>query len=209
MRSIKLMKKIDSILFKKIDDLLLMSEFQKITDSYSQLEEKYQDIIKLLMGISLIFIPLAIIGAFSLINDSLQEELQLKEEIIVNANEIIQKESSLKREQKMILGNSTIETQSKLRQKVSNQLSRLGIDISKINVSNFESLDLNANIIQAQMDVKFDGLTNDQLFSALANLVQKEKMRIDSFSVKKNSDSNLLDGIFTVYYFSKLKEETE
>lgn len=209
MRSIKLMKKIDSILFKKIDDLLLMSEFQKITDSYSQLEEKYQDIIKLLMGISLIFIPLAIIGAFSLINDSLQEELQLKEEIIVNANEIIQKESSLKREQKMILGNSTIETQSKLRQKVSNQLSRLGIDISKINVSNFESIDLNANIIQAQMDVKFDGLTNDQLFSALANLVQKEKMRIDSFSVKKNSNSNLLDGIFTVYYFSKLKEETE
>ena len=209
MRSIQLMKKIDSILFKKIDDVLLMSEFQKITDSYSQLEEKYQDIIKLLMGISLIFIPLAIIGAFSLINDSLQEELQLKEEIIVNANEIIQKESSLKREQKMILGNSTIETQSKLRQKVSNQLSRLGIDISKINVSNFESIDLNANIIQAQMDVKFDGLTNDQLFSALANLVQKEKMRIDSFSVKKNSNSNLLDGIFTVYYFSKLKEETE
>ena len=209
MRALEIMKKIDSTFFKKIDDLLLRPEVQKITDAYSQLEEKYQDVIKLIMAFSLIVVPVAIVGTFSLINSSLREELQMKEEIIQSANEIIQKESFLKREQKMILGNTTIETQEKLRQKVSNQMSQLGIDISKINVSNFESVDLNANIIQAQMDVKFDGLTNNQIFSALSSLVQKEKMRIDSFTVNKNTSTNLLDGIFTIYYFSKFIDENE
>lgn len=209
MRSFQIMKKIDSSIFQKIDGLLLKPEIQKITDSYAQLEERYQDIIKLIMFLSLILIPVTMIGIFSLMNKSLRKELMIKEEIIHNANQIIYQESFLKREEKKVLGNTVIESQNKLRQKVSNQLSRLGIDISKINISNFETMDLDANIIQASMDIKFDGLTNDQIFLALSNLVKKEKMRIDSFTVKKNTSSNLLDGIFTIYYFSKLKNENE
>jgi hypothetical protein len=203
MKQLNIMKKIDTAIFSKLDQLQKHPEFQKVADAYSALEERYQEMIKISMALLIILVPVLTLSIFSLINTSAMEDLKLKEEIITYANEIIQKQSLLNKEERDLLGRTFIDSQRSLQQKITSNMSRLGIDTSKVKISNFDAIDLSGNILQAQLDVKFDGFTNDQVFGLLSTLISKEKMRIDSFTAKKNKNSNMLDGIFTILYFSK------
>lgn len=206
MKSLNLMKKIDSVLFSKIDELESSDGYQKVADAYSTLEESHQDLIKLFMAIILFVAPLTIFFIFSSINDNSKKMLKLKEEIISFSNEIISKKQKVKIEAKKILGRDIIDSQSQLEQKIINNMNRIGIDTSKLQVNNFEINDLNGNIIEAKIDVKFSDLTNDQIFSAISYLVGTDKMKIDNLNIKKNTSTNLLDGVFTTLHYSKVDE---
>lgn len=206
MKPLNIMKAIDSAIFSKIDELEGSIQYQKVADSYSTLEEREQDLIKGFMGILLIIIPLIIIYVFSSINDNALEELQLKKEMISFANEIIDKKQKVKIEAGKVLGQQMIDSQSQIEQKIIGHMNRIGVDTSKLQVKNFEANDLSGNILEAKIDVKFDQLTNDQIFSAISFLVDQDKMKIDNLNIKKNTTSNMLDGVFTVLYYSKISE---
>lgn len=206
MKSLNLMKKIDNVLFSKIDELESSDGYQKVADTYSTLEESHQDLIKLFMAIILFVAPLTIFFIFSSINDNSKKMLKLKEEIISFSNEIISKKQKVKIEAKKILGRDIIDSQSQLEQKIINNMNRIGIDTSKLQVNNFEINDLNGNIIEAKIDVKFSDLTNDQIFSAISYLVGTDKMKIENLNIKKNTSTNLLDGVFTTLHYSKVDE---
>lgn len=208
MKSLDIMKKIDSAIFSKIDEFESRPEFQKLADSYSSLEEKNQEAIKIIMAIIIFLIPLFLIFIFSNINDSAKEELNLKEEIILYANEVISTQSKVQQESFKILGRQLIDNQTNIEQKIINTMKRVGVDPAKLQVSNFEANELSGNIMEAKIVFKFDGLTNEQIFGALAIMIEQDKMRIENFNIKKNSSSNMLDGVLTILYFSKINNES-
>jgi len=203
MKKLEIMKNIDSYLFDKLDELQAQPGWSKIADLYASLEEKSQEIVKATIMAIIFIVPLLVVLIMVGLNSSLRSEQETKKNMIEIANSIIQKQSLINGSEKKILGSQFINSASAFKSKIANTFNLLSIDTSKVKISNFDSSEENGLITRAKIDIKFNGLTNDQLFSAINNLVGKDKIRIDEIQVRKESQNNLLDGIMTVLYFSK------
>ncbi len=205
MKKIEIMKPIDSFIFSKLDELSNLPEFQKITDAYSNLEDSVQEIIKATLMALIIALPILFIIIFSSLNSSAKKELDMKDEIIMTANEFIQKHSLIASEERKILANNFVDSQNALKSQISNTLAMISVDSTKVQVNNFDSEELDGLITKAKADLSFRGLTDQELFAAVNSLVSKLKIRIDEISIKKNETKNVLDGIMTIHYYSKDK----
>lgn len=205
MKDIQIMKKIDTFIFNKLDDLSNSAEFQKMTDAYANLDENIQEVIKAILMAIVIIIPLVIIFVFSTINSSAKKELDQKEKIIMTANELIQKSSLITNEERKILASNYIDSQGGLKSQISNTLNMISVDSSKVQISNFDSEELDGLITKLKADVSFKGFSDQELFAMVNSIVSKMKIRIDEISIKKNESQNALDGIMTIYYYSKDK----
>jgi hypothetical protein len=205
MKKFQIMKTIDTFIFVKLDELSTLSEFQKITEAYSGLEENIQEIVKALLMAIIVLIPLVFVFIFSSMNSSIKKELETKDKIIHNANELIQKKSLLSKEERNILATNFVDTQSALQGKISNTLSMISVDSTKVNINNFDTEELEGLITKVKADLSFKGFTDQELFAMVNSMVSKLKIRIDEISIKKNETRNILDGIMTVHYYSKDK----
>lgn len=197
------MKSIDTLLNKEILKLQDNENFEKISNSFSMLEDKEQKIIKLLLVFFVIAAPLLFVFIFKSSNNSLLEELKIKEELILKANTLVRSKSDLKISNRTLLGNDFVESESLLKTKISGMLNISGIDASKVKISNIQ-INPEVNLLTSiKADIKFDSLDNKDFFNFIKNLSDKLRIRVDELSVQKNTKSNLLDGILTIQYLSK------
>jgi len=205
MKKIQIMKTIDTFIFLKLDELSNLSEFQKLTETYSNLEESIQELVKVVLMAIIILIPLLFIFLFFSFNSSAKKELETKDQIITTANELIQKKSLINTEERKILATNFVDTQNALQSQISNTLSMISVDSTKVNINNFDTEELEGLITKVKADLAFKGFTDQELFAMVNSMVSKLKVRIDEISIKKNETINILDGIMTVHYYSKDK----
>jgi hypothetical protein len=199
------MKSIDTFIFIKLDELSNLSEFQKVTDSYSNLDENVQEVIKVILMALIVVIPLLFILIFSSLNSSAKKELDTKDQIITTANELIQKQSLINSAERKILAVNFVDNQSALQGQISSTLSMISVDSSKVKINNFDTEELEGLITKVKADLSFKGFSDQELFAMVNSMVSKLKIRIDEISIKKNETKNILDGIMTVHYYSKDK----
>ena len=203
MKNLKLMKTVDLFLFKQLDSLSQNSDFQKIIDAYTSLEEKVQETIKVILMLLSILIPSLIFILFYSINSSKRYEVQLKEKLIKTANSLIQKKSALKQEERSVLGNKYIATQNDLKNIINSSLSIISVDSSKVQINDFDSQDLDGLITKVQANLAFKGFSSNDLIALFNSLNAKLKIKMDEVSIKKNESTNSLDGVINTHYYSK------
>ena len=203
MPKLDIMKSLDAFVFKKLEVLQANKEFQKIMDSYSNLDEKPQELVKAFMALALVLAPAAVIALFFGMNSSLMGELESKKELLEVSQKIIQEKSGIQGAQRRFLGTTFISSMNDMQSLVSRAIGMAGIDPSKISVSNFNAVEQEGFITQATIDMKFTGLSSSEMFSLISALSERQKARFDEISVKKNAGNNLLDGIATLLYLSK------
>lgn len=203
MKKLKIMKDIDSFLFKQVDTLMLTPEIQKVLDSYAGLEEKVQETIKIILMIFSILIPLLFIFIFYSINSSKKEDIKLKTNLIEVANTLIQKKSMIKSEEFKVLGSRYIDSQRGLKTQIDSTLNLINVDTSKVQISDFSGEDLDGLITKVSANLAFKGLTAEGLMALFNSLNAKLKSKLDEVSIKKNEITNSLDGVITLHYYSK------
>jgi len=203
MKKLLIIKRIDLFIFEKIEQFQTTSEYQKISEAYSSLEESAQETIKVILMILTIVLPLFFILIFSSLNRQANKELSQKEEIIELANELIKKQALITLEERKILASKYIDSESSLRNDISNTINMMGIDSSKVQVSNFNTEELDGLITKAKAELSFRGFSNQDLFSMTNSLVAKLKIKIDEININKKESSNSLEGILTIIYYSK------
>lgn len=202
MKSIEIMKKIDDLLFQNMEKLRLYDQFVDFTETYSNWEEKSQEMFKAGLLAVIVFIPTIIIFIFFMMNSSAHSNLETKEEILKIASKISsQKTVIIKLNSKYL--SSPITSQSMLETQIKNGLPGMNIDTSKITVSNFESTE-NDGLNKASADIRFKELSSQNLFGFLRIITISKKMRIEEVDIKKNKQTNLLEGLITVFHYSKL-----
>lgn len=201
--NIEIFKKIDIYVFQKIDEVQNHPEYQKIADTYANLEENIQELVKASLMIILTLIPAIIFFIFLNSNSSLKNDLTTREEIIKVANELIQKKAIITKKERNILGNSYIGAEAALKNKITSILSMSSIDTSKIKINNFDIEELDGFITKVKSDIGFRDLTSQDIFAIMNSMATRGKMRIDEVSIRKSSTDNLLDGMMTIYYYSK------
>jgi hypothetical protein len=199
----KVMKSIDVFLFKQVDNLIQTSEFLKVSESYSSLEEKAQEATKIVLMILTLSIPVIIVLTFYSINNSKAQELAIKDELIKTANTLIQETSLIASEERQLLSTQFIGSESALKSTINSSLSLISIDSQKVQVSGYNIEELDGLITKVRADLSFKGLTSEGLFALLDSLNSKFRMRMEDITIRKNEISNSLDGVIAIDYYSK------
>lgn len=206
---IPLFKKIDREIFTRIDKFKQTTNYNSIQDFYNGLEEEQQKLFKAI-GIVLIFaIPFTLILFVNWQNGNLREELANKVSVVEKANEVLGLRRSLQMAGPALISDSPIDGQSMMNSRISNLFSASGIDLSKIKISNYDGSPLSESIMQSEADFAFTGISTDELMNIFTVMIQREKFKIQSVSIKRNAETNLLDGKFHAIHYSSIQNAGE
>lgn len=205
MSSLEIMKSIDEFTLKQVEALKLSAPFQQFLETYSEWDEKIQNLFRGALIILVILIPLFFIFSFYLLNSSTHNSLKQKEKIIDLASKVITQTQAITKNSTLYLAKQ-VSSQNNLENLIKNNLSSLGIDSTKMTVANFNSEE-DKSITKINADISFKDFTSNHFFSFLSYLTTgNRKMRIDEIDIKKNTQTNLLEGTITINHFSKAVE---
>jgi len=87
--------------------------------------------------------------------------------------------------------------------RLSGILSSIGIELSKIQIKDFNSLSVSSDVYKSEANVGFNNLSTDELMNIITAMIQKEKFKISEIDVTRNSSTNLLQGQFHAIHMSQ------
>jgi hypothetical protein len=209
MKNINIMKNIDIFFFKQVDNVVQHPEFQKVSDFYSSLDEKAQELVKVALLILTVGLPLLVLFIFFSINQSKKVDLLTKDKLIQTANTLIQKKSLIKSEEMKTLSQKYVDSQRGLKAVIDSKLRLINIESTKVLINDFNTEDLDGLISKLSANLSFKGLTSDGLMALFNSLNAKLKVKIDEVSIRKNDITNSLDGVMSIHYYSKDNSEDE
>jgi hypothetical protein len=195
-------KKIDREVFDRIDKFKLTPGYNNIQDFYNGLEEEQQKVFKAAVITAIFTVPVLLLGFLFWQNTSLKTDLDTRIALISKANEIIGQKQSLRDVSPNILSDSPIDGESMMSSRLSNLLSQISIDLSKIQVNNYAGEMTSGTIMRSEADFQFTNVSTDELMNIFTAMISREKFRIQSVDIKRSADTNLLKGTFHAIHFS-------
>jgi hypothetical protein len=199
--SLPLFKKIDRDVFGRIDKFKLTPGYNQIQDFYNSLEEEQQKVFKAGVIALIFLLPTMLLGFIWWQNNSLREDMNTRIALVTKANEIIGQKTSLRDVAPNILSDNPIDGASMMTSRLSNLLSAMNVDLSKIQVSNYEGTMTSSTIMRSEADFQFTNLSTDELVNVFTSMIQREKFRIQSVNITRNNDTNMLKGQFHAIHF--------
>lgn len=200
--SMPLFKKIDRAVFEKIDKFKLSPGYNNIQDFYNGLDEDKQKLFKGGVILGMFVIPSLLFGLMLWQNNNLKQDLETRVALINKANEIIGQKISLREVSPNVLSDSPIDGQSMMNSRLSNILAQMNIDLSKLQVTNYEGNMASGSIMRSEADFQFSNMSTDELMNVFTAMIQREKFRIQSVDISRNNETNMLKGQFHAIHFS-------
>lgn len=200
--STSIFKSLDKAVFEKLDSFKSSPNYNIIQDYYNSLEEEQQKVFKLVVLVALMLIPLIFLGALYWQNAGLKADLDLRISLVEKAKEIVGQRNELGKYTPQIVASNPISDQSGMTSRLSNILGTMGVDLSKIQVNNFEPATISSNVVKAEADFAFTNVTTDELVNIFTAMIQREKFRVSSVNIQRNADTNLLIGTFHAIHYS-------
>lgn len=201
--SMPLFKKIDRAVFLQIDKFKSSPNYATLQDYYNGLDEEQQKMFKAVTNILLIVIPALLLSFLWWQNNKLQQDLDVRTQLMQKSLEIIGQKESLKEVEPRILSPNPIDSAEGMNSKLSNVLSASGIDTSRLSaVNGFASEAISTSVYRSEADIQFNNTSTDELVNIFTALIQREKFRIQSVQIKRNAETNLLTGQFHAVHFS-------
>lgn len=207
--SIPMFKKIDRSVFDRIDKFKLTPGYNNLQDFYNGLEEEQQKLFKAVVILLIFLLPTMVLGLVWWQNNSLKEDLATRQALITKANEIIGQNQGLREVFPTVLSQNPIDGQDMMSSRMSNMLSAAGIELSKIQVKNYNGEMISPVVMKSEADFAFSNVTTDELMNTFVNMIQREKFRIQSVDIKRNNDTGLLQGQFHAIHFSNAQNTEE
>ncbi len=202
-----LLKRLDTLLFTRIDEFRKTPGYAKILESYAGLEEDQQKLAKWAMLSATFLIPLLLVSIMWWQNSAVEKDLAMRVALVERMQQIISQNGEIGGLTSAIASPNALTSDSDLNSRLSSSLSASGIDVSKIQVNNFTSDSVTPDLSRAEADFRFEGLSTEQLVSVFTALLQRERFRISSVQITRNDASNLLDGNFHGVHFGAVQQE--
>lgn len=207
--SLPVFKKVDRAVFERIDKFKLTPGYNGIQDFYNGLEEEQQRVFKGAVILAIFLIPAMLISFLLWRNNSLKEDMATRIALINKASEIIGQKQGLRDISPNVLSDNPIDGASMMTSRLSNLLSSIAVDLSKIQVSNYTGEMTSGTIMRSEADFAFTNLSTDELMNIFSNMIQREKFRIQSVDITRNAETNLLKGQFHAIHFSNAQPTAE
>lgn len=207
--SIPVFKKIDRAIFERLDRFKQTPSYNNLQDFYNGLEEEQQKVFKAATILAIFALPSLMISFLWWQNSSIKQDLTTRISLVSKANEIIGQKVGLREVSPAILSDNPIDGESMMTSRLSNLLSSMNIDLSKIQVKDYEGNMISAAIMRSEAQFSFANLTTDELMNVFSGMIQREKFRISSVEIIRNPENNLLQGQFHGIHFSNAQSAAE
>jgi len=188
-----LFKRMDTELFKLIEQFKGQSFYIKLQEQISALDEEVLSFVQYISFAILVFIPMLVLMGFFLHNSGLKDNLKLKQDVYSMASRVLSTEKELKKFSLKNFDPGAPLPNGGLRNKVQSAQNFAGIESAKIKLSQYEA-DENAFPAFAKTAIRFTEVSTAQLLSFLENLSLRQKLHITELDVQKSSRSKLLSG---------------
>jgi hypothetical protein len=205
---IPLLKRFDAFVFAKLDEFRKTPGHQKMLEGYAGLDEDQQKFAKWGMLLTIFLLPLTIVGVVWWQNLSLDKELASRIALVESMQKIIAQSGEIGGLTNSIASPNALTSDSDLTSRLSSVLGSSGIDVSKIQVSNFASDSVTKDLTRSEADFRFQGLSTEQLVSVFTALLQRERFRISAVEITRNAENNTLDGNFHGIHFGAVQPES-
>ncbi len=202
-----LLKRLDTLLFTRLDEFRKTPGYAKLLESYAGLEEDQQKVAKWAMLSATFLIPLLLVSIMWWQNSAVEKDLAMRVALVERMQQIIAQNGEIGGLTNAIASPNALTSDSDLSSRLSSSLSATGVDISKIQVNNFTSDSVTPDLTKAEADFRFEGLSTEQLVGVFTALLQRERFRISSVQITRNATSNLLDGNFHGVHFGAVVQE--
>lgn len=205
-KKLPLFRRIDQALFERIDKFKQTPNYTPIQDFYNSLEEEQQKLFKGVVILLIFLLPLMGLGVVWWQNGVFRDNLEMRKSLVARANEIIGQSQSLQEITPQVFSMSPIDSQSMMTSRLSSLLSSVGVDLSKIQVADFETVTVSSNVMRSEAKFSFSNLSTDELMNIMTSMMAREKFRVPSVEITRNNDTQLLQGYFKAIHFSSFTE---
>jgi hypothetical protein len=204
-----LFKKMDRLIFQQIDVFKTTPNYTTFQDFYQGLDEDQQKAFRVSMVIATFVIPLLLMAFLWWQNLSLKQEIELRSSIVNKAQEILGQNMGLRQVAPRVLSANPIDSQSMMTSRLSNLLTGIGVDLSKIQVTQFDKTEITSGILRSEAMINFNNFSTAEMTNLLNTMIARERFKIASLEVKRNQNSNLLQGQFQAVHFSAITAPEE
>ena len=208
-KSLPLFRKIDQAIFDRIDKFKLTANYNPIQDFYNGLEEEQQKLFKGIVILGIFLLPLLGLGMISMQNNSKKADLALRTNIVSKASAIIGQSQGLQEITPQVFSANPIDSQSMMTSRMSGLLSSMAINLSKIQVNDYVSASISSYVMKAEANFAFNNFSTDELVNVFTTMIAREKFRISSLEVRRNNDTNMLQGKFHAIHYSSISPKGE
>lgn len=204
-----LIKRIDELIFKQVDELKNHPQLQSVLTQLDALPDTRQKIIIHSLSYFFVLLPFLIIVVVFAGNYSLKSEIDLKEKILLEMGENGQKQSQLNTIGRNVLGATPLTSKSDLERTLNNIARRYQVAGNNINVKKFESFSTGGNLNKTEATIVFEGLSTKNLTDFMRDLLSREKIKVADMRVSKDVKKSTLTGELQIVHFGKqLAEQT-
>jgi hypothetical protein len=209
LKTVPLLKRIDQAIFARIDNFKKTPSYNPIQDFYNGLEEDQQKLFKGIVILSIFLLPVMATGMIVWQNNKLKADLALRTQIVSKANEIVGQSQGLAEITPEVFSANPIDSDSMMSSRISGLLSSMSIDLSKVQVSDFSSDSISSTAMKSEAKFAFSNVSTDELMNIFTVMISREKFRISSVEIKRNADTNMLQGQFHAIHYSSFSPNAE
>lgn len=209
LKSAPIFKRIDLAIFERIDKFKQTTNYTPIQDFYNGLEEEQQKLFKGIIILSIFLLPLTAVGMMVWQNNNLRSDLALRTQIASKANEIIGQSQGLAEITPQVFSANPIDSDSMMSSRISGLLSSMSVDLAKVQVSDFSSTPISNTSMKSEAKFAFTNTSTDELMNIFTVMISREKFRISSVEIKRNADTNMLQGQFHAIHYSSFTPNAE
>lgn len=191
---VSIFKKIDTFIFKQIDNAKSDANFSKLVDSFSSLSEQETRYIQQFLAFGFIIFPYLIIAFLYWGNIQNQKLINLKKQVLDEFEILSSNRSNLLAQGPSLLAPSSLSGQSDLENRVRNVLSSNSIDQNKVSVTSFDVGMTSSTFTKSTSIIQFNKFGTQDFNKLLRNLIDMEKFKISKLKLKKDIETELLLG---------------
>lgn len=200
-------KKIDTAIFKQLDQLKNDPNFNKISDTFTTLSEQESRAIQQIMAFGAILAPFLIAGFLFWGNYQTKKTLNLKKQVLEEFEVLNSNRSNLLAQGPSLLAPTSLQGQSDLENRVRNVLSSNSIEQSKVSVVSFDVGLSSSTFTKSTSLIQFNKFGTQDFNLLLRNLIEMEKFKVSRVKMKKDSETDLLLGEIELLHLGRNSSE--
>ncbi|MBY0518014.1 MAG: hypothetical protein K2P81_13985 [Bacteriovoracaceae bacterium] len=206
---VSLIKRFDLFVFTKIDEFRKTPNYSKLVNLYGQLEDEQQKVAKIALLAATFILPFLMVVAMFIGNMTVESDLANRTALVERMQQIIAQNGDIGGLANSLASPTPLNNEGELNGRISSALSSAGVDLSKMRISNFSTNNISPTLSKAEADFKFTGLTTEQLMNIFSTLLQRERFRIASVQIKRNDQTNVLEGQFHGVHYGEIQTQDE
>jgi hypothetical protein len=201
----ELVRKIDQTVFQQIENFKKQAAWQRLSELYNELSPEQLRNVKWGLYVAIIILPLFAIGIVYLQMSTIQKSLETRQKLITDIQHFLAENSQIGGLIQQLTSPTEFQSETILQNKIAASAQMLSLDLSKLEIQNFNINDVTDNLKEVEADIRFKGLATEQLVGLVTQLMTSEKMKVSSLDVQRDPQTQLIEGVIKTLFYNQVQ----